>query len=411
MSQVLYWQMIVLAFRGLSSNRFRTFLTTLGIIIGVMSVISMLSISMGVREDIIKRFSDFGVTDLGFYINRWNSDAHIPSNVRLTLADGEAVKEQCSAVAAVSVFIEDEVSVRSGEHVVGQMTIYGVDEGWFDIPVNELEHGEVISRDHNLMREPVCVIAVGMIEKLFFGAPALGRRIRINGRNFRVVGILEHRNAWGQNEFIVIPYFTGVERLGMQNEITYDAAAKSMNHVNLAVTQIRELIYARHPRLPLDPEAADREQPLRIWTRLEWKEEAEKEIKEISALLVTMGSLALFIGGIGVMNIMIFNVRERTKEIGLRKALGATRFQILGQFMLESVAITAFGGAVGTFLAFLICTMLSRLEGEIEFPAPQMTPLIIFIAVSISVGTGLFFGVWPAGQAASLQPMEALRHE
>ena len=408
---MLYWQMVTMAMRALAGNRFRTFLTTLGIIIGVMSVITMLSISMGVRADIIRRFSDFGVTDMGFYINHGNSRTRIPHSEVLTLADGESIREQCSAVNAISPFIEGNVRVRSGELDIGEMTIYGVDEGWFEIPVNEIEQGEEITRDHNLMREAVCVLAVGMVEKLFYNAPPLGRRVRINGRNFRVIGILEHRNAWGQNEFIVIPYFTGTERLGMDGELTYDAAAKSMNHVNLAVMQIHELIYARHPRLPIDEEAADQEQPLRIWTRLEWKKEAEQKIKEISSLLVTMGSLALFIGGIGVMNIMIFNVRERTQEIGLRMALGATRGQIMGQFLIEAMAMTVFGGAVGTGLAFTICAVLSRLPGDLNFPEPQITPLIITMAVLISTGTGLFFGVWPASQAAALQPMEALRYE
>ncbi|MCB1186217.1 ABC transporter permease [bacterium] len=408
---MLYWQTLVLAFRGLSSNRFRTFLTTLGIIIGVMSVITMLSISMGVRADIISRFSDFGVTDMGFYINHDNSATRIPRSEKLTLADGEAIKDQCSAVDAISPFIDGEVRVKFGEMDAGQMTIYGVDEGWFNIPVNEIETGEPISREHNLLREPVCVLAVGMVEKLFYNAPPLGQMIRLNGRRFRVVGILEHRNAWGQNEFIVVPYFTGAERLGMDGTLTYDASAHSMDHVNLAVSQIRELVHSRHPRLPVDPEAVDREQPIRIWTRLEWKKEAEQEIKEIGNLLVTMGSLALFIGGIGVMNIMIFNVRERTPEIGLRKALGATSRQIMGQFLAEAMAMTMFGGAVGSMLAFLICTALSKLPGDINFPEPQVTPLIVFLAVSMSVGTGLFFGVWPASQAAALQPMEALRHE
>ncbi|MCB1216919.1 ABC transporter permease [bacterium] len=408
---MLYWQMFVLAFRGLASNRFRTFLTTFGIIIGVMSVITMLSISMGVRDDIMQRFSEFGATDMGFYINHRNSRARIPSSEHLTLADGEAILDQCGAVEVVSPFIEANANVRNGELDGGETEVYGVDDGWFRIPVNEIDEGEQITREHNLLREPVCVLAVGMVEKLFYNAPPLGRMIRINGRNFRVVGVLEHRNAWGQNEFIVVPYFTGVERLGMDAELTYDAAARSMNHVNLAVMQIRELLYARHPRLPLDPEAEDREQPLRIWTRLEWKQEAEQEFREISGLLITMGSLALFIGGIGVMNIMIFNVRERTQEIGLRKALGATRMQILGQFLLEAMAMTVSGGAIGCLLAFTICTALSRLPGDVNFPEPQITPLIISLAVGISVGTGLFFGVWPASQAAALEPMEALRCE
>jgi ABC-type antimicrobial peptide transport system permease subunit len=408
---MLYWQMIVLAFRALGGNRFRTFLTTFGIIIGVMSVITMLSISMGVREDIIRRFSDFGVTDLGFYINHENSRKSIPGSEKLNLADGEAVLEQCSGIAAVSPFIETEMNVRYGETDAGSLDVYGVNEDWFRIPVNEIEFGDPIDRDHNLMRERVCVIATGLVEKLFYNAPPLGRAIRLNGRNFRVIGVLEHRNAWGQNEFVVVPYFTGTERLGIDSELTYDAAAKSMKHVQLAVIQIRELLQARHPRLPIDFDAPDREQPLRIWTRLEWKQEAEKEIREISSLLITMGSLALFIGGIGVMNIMIFNVRERTPEIGLRMALGATRGQILGQFLIEAMGMTIFGGAIGTGLAFTICAALSRLPGDINFPEPQITPLIVSVAVLISTGTGLFFGVWPAGQAAALQPMDALRRE
>ena len=150
---------------------------------------------------------------------------------------------------------------------------------------------------------------------------------------------------------------------------------------------------------------------MRVWNLNEWRERAKAESKQITVLLLVMGSLSLFIGGIGLMNIMLFSVKERTREIGLRKALGANSREILGQFIAESMMICLGGGVLGTGLSVILCRVIANLPEESRFPDPAITQDAIIIAVAVTFMTGVFFGVWPASQAARLNPIEALRYE
>ena len=409
---MLIWEIITVALRGMWANRFRSFLTMFGIMVGVASVITLVAVTQGLNQKIIDDFDKLGATRMGVYINFWRSRAHIPPTEQLTLEDRDSIARECGAVRYVSGMLEFQTTVRQGAKKIAEVSCVGADAEIFRVYKVSLAEGTTFAAESSLLRERVCVMGSSVKESLFYLDNASGRFIRMGGRNFRVLGVLESTGDEQLDNLIVIPLLTVSEWIPRENQFfTMEMAATSLKHVALAVKQVEEVIYANHPRIPVDAEAEDFEKPVRVWNMNEWRERAKQESKQITVLLLVMGSLSLFIGGIGLMNIMLFSVKERTREIGLRKALGANSREILGQFLAESMLICIIGGILGTGLSVVLCRLIERLPDEARFPDPAITPEAIAIAVAVTFLTGVFFGVWPASQASRLNPIEALRYE
>lgn len=409
---MLILEIITVAVRGMWANRFRTFLTMFGIIVGVASVITLVAVTQGLNQKIIDDFDKLGATRMGVYINHWRSKAKIPPNEQLTLEDRDSIRRECGAVKHVSAVIDFQAPVRQGSKELTEVNCMGVDPEIFDIYKINFTEGERFPDESSLLRERVCVLGATTKENLFFLDQALGRIIRVGGRNFRVIGVLESTGEEDIDGLVLLPFFTVHEWIPRQNQsLGIQMAAQTLRHVPLAVTQVEETIYKNHPRIPVVADAEEFEKPIRVWNLNEWRERAKAESKQITVLLLVMGSLSLFIGGIGLMNIMLFSVKERTREIGLRKALGANSQSILAQFIAESMMICIGGGLIGTGLSFILCRVIARLPEEARFPPPLITQDAIIIAIAVTFMTGVFFGVWPASQAARLNPIEALRYE
>ncbi|MCB1216918.1 ABC transporter permease [bacterium] len=409
---MLIWEIITVALRGMWANRFRTFLTMFGIIVGVASVITLVAVTQGLNQKIIDDFDKLGATRMGVFINHWRSRSKIPPNERLTLEDRDNIRRDCSAVRYVSAIAEFRSDVRQGSKELTETQCVGSDAEIFDIFNVSFAEGERFAPESSLLRERICILGATTKENLFFLDRAIGRLVRLGGRNFRVVGVLNSAGDEQIDGMIILPFFTAYEWIPRNEQnLGIEMAAVSLRHVPLAVRQVEEAVYAGHPHIPVDPDAEEFEKPIRVWNMNEWRERAKAESKQITVLLLVMGSLSLFIGGIGLMNIMLFSVKERTREIGLRKALGADSRSILAQFISESMMICIGGGILGTGMSFVLCRLIARLPEEARFPDPLITQDAIIIAVAVTFMTGVFFGVWPASQAARLNPIEALRYE
>jgi putative ABC transport system permease protein len=338
----------------------------------------------------------------------------VPPSEQFSMADIQAIRSECSAVRRAVPVLEDEMPARYEFKTVEDAEIVASEPDLFPISNSVFAEGRPFTIEENAFRERVCVLGGEIKELLFFQARAVDQYISLGGKRFRVVGVLELRGGRrsGDDE-IYIPYNTAVDRMPDFNErLEIQFEAYGTEYVNYAADQVEQLLYMRHPRIPTPDEGwEDFEKPIRMWKPNERREQQAQVASQFQNLLLAVGSLALFIGGVGVMNIMLFTIKERTREIGLRKALGATGFQVLSQFLLEALLICITGGILGTGFALILSRWIGRLPEELQLPDPIVTSGAITVAVAVTLSVGLFFGVYPASKAAGMDPIEALRYE
>ena len=399
------------AFKALFAKKVRTLLTMVGVIVGVGSVIVMLAYGEGQKNELLARFE--GISDRSMYISYYYSqrgeNLFVPRSFFFTEEDALEIATECSAVE----FCIPEARGRRLEisrgvnHYEAQTSVAGPEI--FEIYDIGIEQGRLYTEEDNLNRANVCVIGSEVQEQLFPEMSAVDQYLTVFDRRFRVIGVLRRAGSGWRDSMVYIPWYTGQDRAGIQRATNLRAQAVSTTRISLAERQIRELVHINKPAVPVPEDIYDPElSPIRIRTVASWKEEREQTADSFSMLLLVIGALSLIIGGVGVMNIMLVSIHERTPEIGLRKALGARRRDILAQFLVESVIICLLGGALGMMLAFLACRYLERMPAEASIPDPVITSWAMTVAVAVTLGTGLFFGVYPAARAAQLSPIEAL---
>ncbi|MFN2150123.1 MAG: ABC transporter permease [Anaerolineales bacterium] len=405
------WQAVIEALESLTSNKLRSGLTILGIVIGVGAVIAMLAIGAGAQNSITGEIQGIG-SNLIFVFRGGSEDVRNPKP--LTLGDADAIADPFAApsVAGVAPILQGSGEVTfAGESV--QTTISGVTPDYETVRNYHVTEGEFINDSHLLGRAAVAIIGVEVADKLFGRKAAVtGETIRVEGQPFRVIGVLEEKggSSFGsEDNQIIVPLSTAQTRLlrraSADRVDVIFVQATSADAVPEASEEIAQILRTRH-RTPIG------EDDFTIFSQQDFLDVASSITGILTIFLGGIAGISLLVGGIGIMNIMLVSVIERTREIGLRKAMGARKADILIQFLTESSLLSLFGGILGIALGWLIAFIVGQIAAASD---ANIVPVVgldaILMATLFSAGVGLFFGLYPANRAASLQPVEALRYE
>jgi putative ABC transport system permease protein len=417
---MLFFETIRVAYRGMMANKVRSLLTMFGIMVGVGSVIVLIAFSEGQKHDILKRFESLGANRMGVQLQRWGPAASaIPPSEHFSYDDVSAIRGSIGTVEGTIPLLNAELYVRFGNTTLNKTQVTASEPSFFKTDNDTFAEGEPFTEEDDTSQERVCVLGYNTKYQLFFESPAVGQLVMIDGKRFRVVGVLAEKGGqrWQRSDDrVIIPFHTAQGRMtSFGNDLEIAMNVTDTKYAELAATQVRELLHERHPHLPAPEGNTDKEKEdndaIGVWNIAEYRQQREATADSMQKFLVIMGALSLLIGGVGVMNIMLVTVQERTREIGLRKAVGATGTNIMAQFLFEAVSMCAVGGTVGTLAAIVACKYMAHLPESAKIPPPIITSEAIVVAVMVTVSIGLFFGVYPASRAAQLHPIQALRYE
>ncbi len=396
------------AFRALQRNKMRSFLTMLGIIIGVGAVIAMLAIGQGAEYSVKEQIASLGTNVLMVY-----PGAQQQAGVRsaagaattLTEDDALAISKECPAVQYIS-----PGSMAGGQVIAGNLNwstgIQGVGTDYLEIRQWPIEYGEFFTDQDVKAAAKVCILGRTVADNLFPESSPVDQTIRIRSVPFKVVGVLTKKgqNAMGQDQddVILAPYTTVIRRLSHWPNLRFIlVSATSLKDIGVAQTQISELLRMRHKIQPYDSD----DFTIRNQTDLAATATATTDI--LTILLASIASVSLLVGGIGIMNIMLVSVTERTREIGIRMSIGARSRDILTQFLIEALVLSLLGGIVGIILGVVGSSVILSLA---KWPT-IVTAFSIILSFGFSIAIGIFFGFYPARKAAMLNPIDALRYE
>ncbi len=396
-------------FRAILRNKLRSFLTMLGIVIGVACVITVIGVGNGASRRLQDNINSLGTNFIMIFPGATTqSGARIyTGQSTLTPEDADAIRNECPSVAYVSPSARAAGQIVAGEFNWGTQ-IFGADVDWTFIRTWNVEQGAFFSESDVKSAAPVAVLGKTVADALFPDGGAVGSTIRVKGVPFRVTGVLEKKggNMMGadQDDQIIVPYTTVMKRVMGSDHRHIGmimASAKAPDLVSQAMQEIDALLRQRF-RVPPGGDA-----PFSMRSQEEIAQQANEMSSTLSRLLLVIAAVSLFVGGIGIMNIMLVSVTERTREIGIRMAIGAKARHVLSQFLLEAVALSVVGGAFGVLLGIVAARLIVKFAGWSVLIAPSA----IGIAFGVAAAIGIFFGFWPARKAASLDPIEALRYE
>ena len=397
----------VQAFQSILSNKIRTLLSVLGILVGVASVIAMMALGSGAKASMEEQLKSMGSNLLsirGGSAKIGGAAQGSGTVTRFTEKDAEAIAELSPLVRRVS------GDVTGGGQMVyldrnWSSSVEGVDFDYGDMRAAVPTIGRWFTRQEIQGREKVVIIGTTVAGKLFGDANPLDKIIKVNRINFRVIGIAPAKGFSGsrdQDDIVLIPVTTGMYRVLGKNYLDgIFVEVSSAENIEPAKQAIDALIRKRHKVKPSD------EDSFNIRDMTQFQQMLSSTTQTMSMLLGSIAAISLVVGGIGIMNIMLVSVTERTKEIGLRKAIGARKADIMLQFLIESVGMTLSGGIIGVLVGVGVSMLLSTFAGW----TVRTSPFSVVLATTFSVLIGLFFGLWPAQKAAGLKPVEALRYE
>lgn len=396
-----FYECMRLALAGLRANKMRSALTLLGIVIGIASVITMMSMGEGARRLVTGEFVGMGSNLLFVQEDYTREDVRLGHVRPLTIEDSDAIRKACPAVTDVTVTKVGAAIVKSGTRRQNVNATF-TDDGLSSTHKEAFGEGRFLTELDVRARRPVAVLGGGLARKLFDGKRAVGEKVKVNGTTFIVVGVMKEqgRTVFGDNTqdmSVYLPISYARRMTGNDDVAVIIAEAVDVARVGEATDQIKAVLKHKYGEDP----------PFMVMSSATILKSAETIMRIFTVILAGIGSISLLVGGIGVMNIMLVSVTERTREIGIRKAVGGTRGDILGQFVVEAVALCLVGGVIGTVLGSVGAVVIAKLA---KWPT-YVSPLAILVAFLSALFAGVVFGAYPAYKAANLDPIEALRYE
>jgi len=399
------WETIRIALASLRANKLRTLLTVIGVVIGISTIIGMLSLINGINRSVMTEFERLGPNVL--YVTRDEPGIHVGRGRRdsraVTLEEVEALRRRCRSLKRISIVGEARGRVGYRGRKSGMLTIRGSQADYVDIANLDIDEGRFFDRLEG-EKAPVCVLGRGVVETIFGTVSPLGKEVEIQGRTFRVLGtLMESGTVLGHSfdDTAIIPYRWYRVLFGKTPQEYAMASPAGDVELGEAVDDLR-LTMRLVRKVPLGEEDG-----FAVSTQETLVETYKKLTASVYWVMRIVASIALLVSGVGIMNIMLVVVMERTAEIGLRKAVGAPRKAIMGQFLVESVLMTLTGGLVGVGLGYLI-----RLVVSSATPLPASVPIwAVPLSLMICCAVGVFFGLYPAVRASGLDPVRALRYE
>ena len=404
-------QAILEAIESVSSNKLRSGLTILGIVIGVAAVIAMLAVGTGAQETITGTISGIGTNLLFVFTGNFTETVRNPQP--LTMQDADAMRDGflAPAVANVAPVIQSNLDVSFND-IHATIQVSGITPDYQTVRNYSLIEGDFINSEQNLGQASVALLGADTADKLFSRRTGLtGETIRIEGQPFRVIGVLQPKggSSFGsQDKIVLLPMSTAQARLIHRARNKVDVIyvqAVTADAVDQASGQITDILRQRHRTILSTDDFT-------VFTQQDFVATARTITGVLTIFLGGVAAIALLVGGIGIMNIMLVSVTERTREIGLRKAIGARKKDILIQFLTESAFLSMIGGIIGIGLGWLIAFGVGQVAKASGTPFnPSVGWDAILLATLFSTAVGLFFGLYPANRAANLEPVEALRSE
>ncbi len=398
-----------IAIRALFRNKMRAFLTMLGIIIGVASVIAMLAIGEGSKRSITEEMSSMGtnlVMIMPNFQRRGGVSLGASSSMALKYSDVTTIRNEAASISAVSPAVNANGQVIYGNQNT-QTTIYGVSEEFLGIRKLEIESGRIFNETEVRSMAKVCILGQTVVENLFgTDKDPVGLSIRVKNLPFEIIGVLKDKGESGmgqdQDDMILAPYTTVQRRLAAIDYINgIYCSAMSEEKSAAAIEEVEEILRRTHKLKETD------ENDFRVMSQSELLETVSSVTNIMKLLLGAIAGISLLVGGIGIMNIMLVSVTERTREIGLRMSIGGRGKDILWQFLVESMMLSIAGGIFGIISGYLI----AKLAGTLLDMPPVVATSSVLLAFAVCFVIGVFFGWYPARKAASLNPIDALRYE
>ena len=410
-----YQNLFKIAIRAIAANKMRSFLTALGIIIGIAAVITMLAIGQGSKASI-----KANIAEMGSNMIMISPGADMRGGVRqdasametLKQADYQTIKDECNYISAISPTVNSSGQWINGNNNT-QSSIYGVNQDYLSIRQLKVADGEMFTDTDIKAAAKVCILGQTVVDYLFpDGSDPIGKVVRFNSIPFRVVGVLQKKgyNSMGmdQDDLVLAPYTTVMKRILAQtylggivcSAITEEASQPAQD-------QISEILRRNHKLKDATETTEADEDDFNIRSQEEISSMMNSTMSTITILLGSVAGISLLVGGIGIMNIMYVSVTERTREIGLRMSVGARGIDILNQFLIEAILLSVTGGIIGVILGVSLSLSLNAFLHI----ATQIEPWSIIMSFAVCTFTGVFFGWYPAKKAARLDPIEAIRYE